>query len=107
MFHYFTFFSKRYNYLKVEDLPDEFQSYTVYIVGNPLPWVLAFICPCGCKKIIQLNLLKEDFPCWRFSLYRKRITIYPSIKRNRGCKSHFWIYQGKVERAREYWRKRE
>jgi hypothetical protein len=104
MLKFFTLFFKQYDYLKVEDLPEEFEHNVIYIVGSPVCWVLAFVCPCGCKQIIQLNVLKDDYPCWKFSLYRKRITIYPSIKRNTGCKSHFWIYRGKIEMVRDSWR---
>lgn len=85
---------------QVDDMPneDEFKSETVYIVGeNGYSWLAAFQCPCGCKDIIQLNLLPEANPNWK--IYNKKggkITISPSVERIVGCKSHFNLTNGKA-----------
>jgi len=56
-------------------------------------------CPCGCKELILLSLSKKSYPHWKIKLNRQNIpTIFPSIRRTSGCRSHFWIYQGIV-----YW----
>ena len=40
----------------------------------------------------MLNLLKDTKPKWDFDFTSKaEINIYPSIWRNIGCKSHFFI----------------
>ncbi len=54
-----------------------------------------FICPCGCKQIISLNLLKGSTPLWKIN----GNSITPSINRIVGCKSHFYITKGKYKLA--------
>jgi hypothetical protein len=87
---------------KIEALPElpiKIDDKTIYIVGeHKHPWLLAFNCPCGCKSLIQLNLLKEADPCWHFMITnKKKINIYPSVRKINGCKSHFVIRKGKIE----------
>lgn len=77
--------------------PDEISERVIYIVGHrPHYWMLSFKCPCGCKETISLNILKGANPRWRFVVRWRRITIYPSIWRKVGCKSHFHIRRGRV-----------
>lgn len=77
----------------VQDLPESVSSNTIYVVGEkPFYWQIALRCPCGCRELIQLNLIKKSYPQWEFSVNsNNRITIYPSIWRTRGCESHFII----------------
>ncbi|WP_445731075.1 DUF6527 family protein [Mariniflexile sp.] len=59
--------------------------------------MLGFKCPCGCQSIINLNLLKETFPCWDFHIRNNSlITLSPSIRRLIGCQSHFFLKNGNV-----------
>src|ERR1700749_957153 len=76
-----------------DELPEIIRDNTIYIVGDSKePWVIAFNCPCRCKKVIQLNLLQDVTPSWKYSVTKKgKITISPSIWRTVGCKSHFFI----------------
>lgn len=61
-------------------------------------WVL-FQCPCGCKTIVTLSLQKPHQPHWKLRKSRdSRPTLYPSVWREAGCLSHFWIQDGRV-----YW----
>ena len=82
----------------VNDLPDDIKNRTIYIVGvKKNPWLIAFYCPCGCRELIQLNLLKESSPCWSFKINRKgKIDISPSIQRIVNCKSHFYIRKSRI-----------
>lgn len=52
-----------------------------------------FICPCGCREIISLNMISGTKPCWSVN----DNTITPSINRIIGCRSHFSIKNGIVE----------
>lgn len=81
-----------------EDPPEFAAKRTVYIIGDcRSPWLLCFECPCGCKTLIHLNLLKDAKPCWKFHIQKKRrINIMPSIWRTKGCKSHFFMRKGKI-----------
>lgn len=100
IFHRFVkWIQPEYRYSFKDELPVIVADKTIYIIGGSLqPWLLAFNCPCGCKKLIQLNLIKEASPCWKFKISnRHKISISPSIWATSGCKSHFLLKQGKVE----------
>lgn len=65
-------------------------------------WAAAFICPCGCGERIELALLPEVKPHWKLkSDSPKAPTLHPSVWRKVGCKSHFWVRQGKVQWCKE------
>lgn len=86
----------------LDDLPDTFEKATAYIVGeNGHYWCIAMLCPCGCHQIIQLNLLPYVKPRWSFHERNSIITIHPSIWRNSGCRSHFYVHNGRVIWCRE------
>lgn len=91
-----------YKFQFTEDFPTTVEGLTIYVIGDQkAPWLLAFQCPCGCKQAIQLNLLKEADPNWKFKITPKnKISISPSIWRTVGCKSHFFIRNSKVDWAR-------
>lgn len=91
-----------YKTLFIEDLPQNIKTKAIYIVGTKqYPWQAALKCPCGCGALIQLNLLSESRPCWKFKVNTiKKITISPSIWREIGCKSHFFIHSGKIKWAK-------
>lgn len=92
-----AFFLPRFKVITIEDLPEKLLNKTIYIVGNKNePWSIAFNCPCGCKDIIHLNLIKDAHPRWKFKVSEDRINITPSIWRISGCKSHFLIRNGKT-----------
>lgn len=86
----------------VDDLPEIVCDRVIYVVGEiKHPWLLAFKCPCGCLNLVQLNLLKDADPCWRFKVdKKKKINIYPSVWKTNGCKSHFFIHKSKIQWAK-------
>lgn len=87
-----------FKYSFYNDDPETLNEKMIYIIGErPHFWKLSFICPCGCKEVISLNLLQEVSPNWTFKVKKKRITIHPSIWRSVGCKSHFYIKKGKLD----------
>jgi hypothetical protein len=90
---------QEYRYRYEDDFPKSFKENIIYIVGDlKRPWLLAFKCPCGCQAVIQLNLLKEASPNWKFKISKwKGISIFPSIWRTMGCKSHFFVRHGRIE----------
>ena len=85
--------------VQVDELPDRLEGGTLYILGEGHHrWSVALQCPCRCRAIIQLNLLAEAEPRWNLALHRdETVTLYPSIWRQKGCRSHFFIRRGKVE----------
>lgn len=61
------------------------------------PWQAAMICPCGCGVTLDMNLLTDERPCWRYSANKHGgASLEPSVWRKIGCKSHFWLRGGKV-----------
>lgn len=82
----------------VEDLPDRLRENKVYLVGDEgFVWQAAFSCPCGCGESIQLSLLERDRPRWRAHVDQAgRVTLAPSIWRQKGCRSHFFVRNGKI-----------
>ena len=71
----------------------------VYLVGEEgEPWQAAFLCPCGCRALIQLNLLSETRPRWTYRLgFWGVVTLSPSVWRKQGCRSHFFMRKGRIK----------
>lgn len=87
-----------YRHAFVEELPDAIDDGVVYLVGDdPKPWAAAFRCPCKCGETVWLSLIPRDDPSWRARvLANGRISLSPSIWRKKGCRSHFFIRDGRV-----------
>ena len=97
-------FWQKYRFVVVDEEPETLQSGIVYVVGTEAkPWAAALKCPCGCREIVWLNLLDaEDRPVWDVALHpNQTITVYPSVWRRVGCRSHFSLRQGKIIWARD------
>lgn len=92
-------FSWKFKYEIVKDLPNDLPEKMILIIAEGYqPDSLAFKCPCGCNALIYLNLLTDAKPCWKYRITPKRnISILPSIWRRTGCKSHFFIREGRVK----------
>jgi len=60
-------------------------------------WSVGFICPCGCNRTVELHLLPEAHPHWKLTINQKGLpTLSPSVWLKDGCRSHFWIRDGKI-----------
>lgn len=60
-------------------------------------WAAGLMCPCGCGAVLELMLIAEARPNWKLSVdHRGRPSLYPSIWRDTGCRSHFWLHRGRV-----------
>jgi hypothetical protein len=61
-------------------------------------WAL-FSCPCGCKSVVTLSLQRVHHPHWRVRRStERRPTLRPSVWRDVGCMSHFFVHDGRI-----YW----
>ena len=95
---WWTWFRPRFRYRFAEDVPERVGPGRVWIIGAPgEAWAAVLQCPCGCGRTIRLNLLKEASPCWTYTVQRGRITLKPSVWGKTGCRSHFFIRQGRIE----------
>jgi hypothetical protein len=60
-------------------------------------WSVGMRCPCGCGETIELLVLEEARPRWNVSIDKGgRPTLHPSVWRQKGCQSHFWVRQGRI-----------
>jgi hypothetical protein len=71
---------------------------TAVLVQRGVLRSLVISCPDGCGEQLTINLDGRAGPAWRF--YRKGddISLFPSVWRETGCKSHFILW-----RSRIYW----
>lgn len=67
------------------------------VVFNDKHYWSIFQCPCGCGEVISLPMSEPHNPKWRLSgSINMPPSLSPSVWRNRGCMSHFWIKKGRV-----------
>ncbi|MDF0584179.1 DUF6527 family protein [Bradyrhizobium yuanmingense] len=60
-------------------------------------WCVGFRCPCGCGHAIELLVIPEARPRWAISTDSEGYpTLSPSVWRNQGCRSHFWVRGGRI-----------
>lgn len=83
----------------VEEFPDGLKASTLYVAGQaPHWWGAAMLCPCGCKDVIELNLLEQAKPCWTVTLHDEGVaSLTPSVWRKKGCQSHFFLRRGRID----------
>lgn len=62
--------------------------------GRPRSVVMG--CPCGCGDQLTINLDSRSGPAWRFVERSEEVTLYPSVWRESGCKSHFVVWQNQI-----------
>lgn len=83
----------------VEDtLPKQLDRKTLYVVEDDgFQEQAAMLCPCGCKRILHMNLLPDERPCWKIIQHKDGTsTLHPSVWRQKDCGSHFWFRNGRV-----------
>jgi hypothetical protein len=88
---------RRWKAQTCDDEPEHLVPNVVYLVGERTQWAAVFLCPCGCQKPVWLNLLKGHRPLWVVSVNPKGVpTISPSVDRRVGCRSHFFLRNGRI-----------
>ena len=69
---------------------------SVLIIRGQPRWVL-LKCPCGCDDEIPLNLDLRAGKAWRiYGVSDEQLTLFPSVWRDTGCLSHFFIRSGHI-----------
>jgi hypothetical protein len=89
----------------VEELPDRLDPKNVYVLGEGKHvWFVAMLCPCGCKQVLQVSLLPDAKPRWKLIEHADdgSITLQPSVWRQIGCRSHFFLRRGIVQWCSQY-----
>lgn len=59
---------------------------------------IVIACPDGCGEILTINLDARAGPAWRFYGSGSDVSIFPSIWRDSGCRSHFIVWHSRI-----YW----
>ena len=60
-------------------------------------WSVGMHCPCGCGEIIELMVDPGIKPHWSVSVDASgKPTLQPSVWKQTGCRSHFWVREGKI-----------
>ncbi len=63
--------------------------------GRPR-WLL-LSCPCGCGEEFPINLDPRTGPAWRlYKHLRTGLSLFPSVWRESGCRSHYIIWRDKI-----------
>ena len=85
-----------------ESLPEALRRRTLYVVQEDgYQEQAAIICPCGCKRVLHMNLLPDERPCWALTQHEDgTATLHPSVWRMKDCGSHFWFRRGRVQWCR-------
>jgi hypothetical protein len=74
--------------------------YCVFAADKPKRTL--FLCPCGCGSVVTLSLQSVHRPHWRLTkTLAGHPTLYPSIWRDTGCLSHFWLRGGRIAWCRD------
>lgn len=95
----FDLFSSKYKTKYVSEyLPKYLKKETIYVVSEDgFAEHVSMLCPCGCNKVLHMNLIPDEKPCWKIlTPNNKPLSLHPSVWRKKGCKSHFWFKNGKV-----------
>ena len=84
----------------VEELPDQLDPKAVYVLGEGKHrWFAAMLCPCGCGSTVQVSLMASTRPRWRLIEHVSdgTVSLEPSLWREGGCESHFFLRRGFIE----------
>ena len=83
----------------VADLPDKLDSNIVYIVGaDGYDWSAAMLCPRGCGKTLEMNLVPDAKPVWKVTEHSDQtVSLRPSVWLRTGCGCHFVLSEGRVK----------
>ncbi|WP_081085089.1 DUF6527 family protein [Burkholderia territorii] len=61
-------------------------------------WSIGMRCPCGCGQPIELALIPEATPRWKYQVDSNNApTLTPSVWLREGCRSHFFLRRGRVD----------
>lgn len=71
---------------------------TAALVHRGVDRSLVIACPDGCGDVLTINLDARGGAAW--TMYRERmgVSLFPSIWRETGCRSHFIVWRSKI-----YW----
>jgi hypothetical protein len=75
----------------------------VVLVERGCPRSLVIKCPCGCGEELVINLDGRVGPAWRLYRDKRGLTLFPSVWRESGCRSHFIVWHDTVFMCNADW----
>lgn len=57
---------------------------------------IVFSCPDGCGELLTINLDPKAGKAWRLYRNTHGVTVFPSVWRDNGCKSHFVVWRNRI-----------
>lgn len=66
------------------------------LVRRQIPRSIALSCPDGCGDELTVNLDPRTGRAWRLYGTDGTLTLWPSIWRDSGCRSHFIVWRNKI-----------
>lgn len=66
------------------------------MVFRARPRSIVMACPDGCGETLVINLDTRADKAWRFDMRGEGLTLFPSVWREGGCKSHFIVWRGHI-----------
>jgi Family of unknown function (DUF6527) len=76
----------------------------VVLVERGRPRSVIIKCPCGCGEELVINLDERVGPAWHLYRDERGLTLYPSVWRESGCRSHFVIWHDALFLCEGDWR---
>ena len=94
--------SPRLRIVRTDEMPERPSPRHLYVVGERgEDWYAAMVCPCGCRAVLELNLVPSGRPCWKLTTHHDESpSLFPSVWRQVGCRAHFFMRQGRIVWAR-------
>ena len=85
-----------------EALPERLKRRTLYVVQESgFEEQAAMLCPCRCRRVLHMNLLSDERPCWYLTQNSDgTANLYPSVRSIKDCGTHFWFQRGRVQWCR-------
>lgn len=82
-----------------DTLPDRLPWRSVVLTNDDgEPWSVGMRCPCRCGTRVEVLVDPLAAPHWTVIVdSRNRPTLNPSVWLDGGCRSHFWLREGRIE----------
>lgn len=89
---------RRLRFVAGDSLPSAMPSRDLVLVRDDgEDWCVGFRCPCGCGRTIELLVIPEAKPRWDVAADAAgHPSLTPSVWLKSGCRSHFWVRNGRV-----------
>ena len=72
------------------------------LIERGRPRLLLLSCPCGCGEEFPINLDPRAGPAWVLYGRSNALSLFPSVWRESGCRSHYVIWRGRILLFRRY-----